>query len=208
MSLQNQYLKLLLSLLPPGQIDRSEGSNFAKVLTPAAAEFARIHKRAAALIDEADPRKTIELFNEWEAFTGLPDSCSLGDQTLGERRDSIISKLLDNASPSRQNFKNIAQRLGYQVEIYEYRPLALGQYGCGRAVTSDAHGQYLHGCQPPGVMHYHWNLRVSGAKFVRFACGRSACGDPLLKIRRADELECILRRIKPADSKLTFIYEE
>lgn len=203
------YQKLLLSLLPPGQINREADSNFAKLLQPVANELARIDARARDLIREADPRTTIDLFTEWEEFAGLPDPCAPGDLTMGERRDRLIQKLKDKGGQSRPYFIGIAEELGYTVTITEFRPMGCGNWGCGANVVNDAYGQYLIGPQTPGNNYqYYWIVTVHGTKYTRFACGRSACGDPLLRIRTAEDLECILSRVKPAQTNLTFIYEE
>lgn len=203
----NDYLHLLLSLLPPGQIANDEDSNFAKILAPVATEFARIDARARKLIDEADPRTTIELFEEWFSFAGLPDPCTPSDQTFGERRDALIAKLKSFGNPSRPFFKAIADNLGYDIVISEYRAMGFGNWGFGANEVYDEHGRYYIGAHELNDNHqYYWVVHVYGAKYTRFAFGRSGFGDPMLHIRTAEDLECIMRRLKPADSHLTFIY--
>lgn len=203
------YKKLLLDLLPPGQMARDDESNLAKVIEPIANEFARIDARARNLLEEADPRTTIEIFEEWESFAGLPDACSLGDLTLGERRDALISKLKSRGGQSRAYFKGICEDLGYTVDIVEFRPMGFGNWGFGANTTSDDYGSYLVGPQTPGNnFQYYWLIYVYGTKFTRFAFARSSFGDPMLKIRTADQLECILNRLKPAHTHLTFNYIE
>lgn len=203
------YKKILLDMLPPGQMARDENSNWAKLLTPIANEFARIDARARNLLEEADARTTIELFEEWEDFAGLPDHCAPADLTLGERRDALITKLQSQGGQSRPYFQAIAEALGYEVEIVEFRPMGFGNWGFGANETSDAHGTYLVGPQTPGNDYEkYWIIKVYGTQFTRFAFARSAFGDPMLKIRTADHLECILNRLKPAHTHLTFNYIE
>lgn len=203
------YLKRALSLLPPGQMARDEDSNWAKVFSPAAAELEKVTKRAVTLLREADPRTTIELFEDYEVFAGLPDACTLADLTFGERRDALIAKLKTQANPSRAYFKEIAETLGYVVEISEFRPMGFGNWGCGANEVYDDHGRYYVGPQSPESNYqYYWIMHVYGAKYTRFAFGRSGFGDPMLYIRTAEDLECKLQKIKPADSHLTFIYVE
>jgi uncharacterized protein YmfQ (DUF2313 family) len=206
---KDHYLDVLLSLIPPGQIVRNRDSNLGKQLRPAAAELARIDARARGLIEEADPRTTLELFEDWEAFAGLPDPCSPADLTLGERRDALIRKLLSEGGQSRPYFKSIAEDLGFTVEITEFRPMGFGRWGFGYHVVSDDHGSYIIGPQTPFNNHeLYWIVYVYGTSFTRFAFGRSAFPDPMLKIRTAEQLECILQRLKPAHTNLTFIYIE
>ncbi len=205
--LETAYLERLLSLLPPGQLDRSLDSNFAQLLKPAAKEFARIHNRAHDLVRESDPRRTIEMLSDWEEFAGLPDPCSVNNPTLGERRDQLIRKLKSRGGQDRAYFKSLAKELGYDIEIDEFRPMGCGRFGCGAPIQNDEHGRYRIGAHAPNNDHqFYWLVNVSGERLTRFACGRSACGDPLLIIRSAADLECILQRLKPAHTHLTFIY--
>ena len=206
---EKEYLRLLLDLLPPGQMARDEDSNWAKFLTPNAKEFARIDARARNLLEEKDPQTTIEAFTEHESFAGLPDECSLGDLTLGERRDALISKLKSRGGQSRAYFKSICEELGYSVDIVEFRPMGFGKWGFGANEQSDNYGRYLIGPQTPGSdFEKYWLINIYGTKFTRFAFARSAFGDPMLKIRTADQLECILNQIIPGHTNLTFNYIE
>tara|TARA_Y100001934_G_C12282781_1_gene740778 strand:- start:576 stop:1220 length:645 start_codon:yes stop_codon:yes gene_type:complete len=206
---EQDYLKRALSLLPPGQMARDLDSNWAKVLKPLASELAKVTERAARLLEEADPRTAIELFEEWEAFAGLPDSCTSTDLTFGERRDALVAKLRAKRNLSRPYYKQLAEGLGYDVVISEYRPMGFGNWGFGANEVYDDHGRYFIGPQTPGNNYqYYWVIHVSGSKYTRFSFGRSAFGDPLLHIRTANDLECKLRKLKPADTHLTFIYEE
>lgn len=203
------YKTLMLGLLPPGQLARGPESNMAKVLDAPAAEFSRVHAMAALLLEEADPRTTIALFSEWESFAGLPDPCSPSDLTMGERRDRLIQKLKSRGGQSRAYFIGIAAELGYDVTIEEFRPMGFGGWGFGAHVQPNPYGRYRIGPQTPGNKYqYYWRVYVSGVRLTRFAFARSTFGDPMLKIRAAEDLECILRRLKPADTHLTFIYEE
>jgi len=205
----NDYLKRALSLLPHGNMARTEDSNWAKVLTPAAKELEKVTLRVVGLLKEADPRTTLELFEEWENFAGLPNPCSPSDSTFGERRDALIEKIKTNASPSRAYFKQVAEELGYDIDIYEFRTMGFGNWGFGANDVSDAHGRYFIGPQTPDNKYqYYWLIYVYGTKFTRFAFGGSAFGDALLYIRGGEELECALPKIKPADSHLSFVFIE
>ena len=41
------------------------------------------------LIDESDPRSTLEMLNDWERAFGLPDSCTDAADTLAERQNAL-----------------------------------------------------------------------------------------------------------------------
>lgn len=206
---KDNYKQSLLNNLPPGQIDRSMDSNFAKLLDAPAAELARIDAEANRLLREADPRYTTSLFEDHESFAGLPDECGFSDLTLGERRDLLIQKLKVQGGQSRAYFKSIADLLGYSIAIEELRPAGFGKFGFGKTQIEDEYGLYKLGPQTPGNNYeYYWRVYVDGPRLTRFSFGRSAFGNTMLKIRRAEDLECIFRRYMPGHTHLTFIYEE
>lgn len=206
---KTEYRDLLLSLLPPGQMARGPESNMARAMDATAAELARIHALALLLVEEADPRTTMALFEDWEAFAGLPDPCAPSDMTVGERRDRLIQKLKERGDPSRAYFIALAAELGYDITIEEFRTMEFGAWGFGHHVEANPFGFYTIGPFAAGSAYEHyWNVYVHGPRLTRFAFGRASFPDPMLQIRAAEDLECVLRRLMPADTHLTFIYEE
>lgn len=189
------YKELLLSLLPPGQIARDLSSNMAKLQDAEAAELARIDALARKIVDEADPRTTDDLFEDWETFAGLPDPCSGQLDTLQERRARLIQKLKHQGGQSLSFYESVAEELGYEITITEYKPFICGISGCG-AVLNGGHDVRL-----------NWKVTVSGPRLTYFRSGVSLCGEKLMSIARAVDLECIFSRLNQSHLNLIFSYE-
>ncbi len=206
---QEHYLNLLLNdFLPVGQLDKSPESNIAKVLSIPAKEFAYIDARTKLLRQESDPRTTYHLLDEWEFCAGLPDACDVGEKTLEERRNRLFQKVTSVGGASRQYFKQIAENLGYDTTIEEYRPLECGDFECGDYTVEQADGVLLYGLSDTLNHTFDWNMRVHGHRITPFECGVSECGDYMANITEAEDLACILSNLKPAHTHLSTIYEE
>jgi uncharacterized protein YmfQ (DUF2313 family) len=87
MSDRAAILGALRALLPTGAaLPREPSSPFGALIDVHAAELALVTSRAERLLEEADPRATQELFEEWERLAGLPDDCQPIERF---RRDSL-----------------------------------------------------------------------------------------------------------------------
>ena len=193
------YRTQLQEKLPPGPAwSRERDSTLTLLLDGLAEELSRAHNSAIDLIAEMNPLTTFVLLPVWEALCGLPDTCSAGyATTIQERRASVINKLNETGGQSPQYFKDIAARLGYSIILTERKPWVVGKSTCGK--------NFLIG---PAINRYKWTVKVLGPRVTYFRSGASQCGiDPLAKITRAEDLECIFNRIKPAQTELIFGYE-
>lgn len=191
------YLEMFLGLLPPGQAwTRERYSVLARLLGVFASEFDRVDGRAAALIDESDPRATREMLSDWEVVAGLPDACSGLAGTATERRAALTLKITGIGGQSRAYFQAIADRLGYDVQIREYRPFICGLSRCAADPLNGGH-----------EVRHTWTVTVYGPRVTRFRVGQSRCAEKLLSIVAAQDLECVLRRLKPAHTHLVFAYD-
>ena len=199
MATTTDYKAQLQGLLPPGRLWdalREDGSLADQLLAALAEEFARVNDRAESLLNEANPRATYELLAEWEAFANLPDTCTGSTLTLQERRAVLVQRLTATGGQSVTYFQSVVKRLGYTVEITEYRPFICGISQCGMQALN------------PPKMRFVWRVRLTDPRVTYFRCGESQVGtDPLLKINRAEDLECVLRRVKPAHTSLFVSYE-
>lgn len=92
------------------------------------AGFARayeaLHIKLILLSHELDPRRTAALLPEWEAFTGLPDECSLLIGTDAERRAAVVAKLTANGGSTAPYFAAMAQALGYSTATVTEFPVS------------------------------------------------------------------------------------
>lgn len=191
------YLHDLQALLPTGAAwPRDPGTVRHGQLGAAADGLARGHDLAEQLIEEADPRSARELLGDWERVAGLPDPCSAGiATTLQERRAAVVSRLTTTGGQSVAYFACIAAGLGYTVEIDEFRPAVCGRARCGDRANG------------PHAVRHTWRVRVTEPRVTRARCGASQVGDRLGKITRAEDLECLLRRLKPQHTTLIVSYE-
>lgn len=193
----DDYLSQLQALLPSGPAwPREPDATLTRLLNAWADELARVDGRAAQLIDEADPRTTLELLPDWERVAGLPDSCSAGiATTLSERRAALVDRLTASGGASKAYFLIIAERLGYQVAIERFSPFICGISRCGDPLNG-----------APSVRHY-WRVRVIGPRLTLFRAGASQIGARLGKLTRATDLECLLARLAPAHTTVIVAYE-
>lgn len=190
------YLSQLQALLPQGAAwPRDPDATLTKVLSGLAGELARVDARGGDLVEEADPRTTFELLEEWERVAGLPDDCTGEAGTIQERRAALVDRLTATGGQSIAYFKTVAAALGYTIEVEEFRPFVCGLARCGDPLNG-GHD-----------VRHTWRTAVPGPRVTLFRTGASACGDRLGAIDRASDLECRLTKLKPAHSELVFNYE-
>ena len=199
---------MLQSLLPEGQAwNREKDSNTTKLLTVSATELSSIHDRADDLLREADPRSTREALVDWEEQVGLPDTCTGEEDTIQERLSALLNKLTLQGGQSLQYFSDIAESLGYQINITEYRPFECGKSECGLGQVTDGKYITVYGITNQEDIRLNWTVTVLGPRVTWFECGLSELGKaPFAKITQAADLECFLRRIMPAHTNLIFSY--
>jgi len=185
----------LASFLPTGGAwPRDLDSFLMKLVEGLAVEFADVEELIKLLLEEADPNTAQHTLVEWERALGLPDECSNVATTIQERRLAIVAKYLNEGGQSKAYFQALAQAYGYSVTIEEFRPFV---FGISRV------GDRLNG---PATVRHFWRVTVSDPRVTWFRFGQSQFGDPLAKIARAEDLECIFQRLKPAHTTLIFNY--
>ena len=197
MALRDSYLAATQALLPLGRAwSRRIDNTLTKLLTAFSEEFARVDGRAVDLRNEADPRSARELLPDWERVCGLPDVCSAGlATTVQERRAAVVAKLTAQGGASKAYFISLALQLGYVIEIDEFRPFVTGLARCGASLNGGH------------TVRHQWRVRVTGPRYTAFRTGTSQAGDMLGKIARASDLECKLKRLKPAHTRLIVSYK-
>jgi uncharacterized protein YmfQ (DUF2313 family) len=190
--LADDYYALLLGLRPVGPAWPADDDQ----LRALADGLARAHGRALVLQEEeADPRSTSEMLAGWERNAGLPDPCSPAGQTTPERQAALVERLTARGGQSRAYFIGIAAALGYAVEIAEFRPFVAGRNRIGDPLNG------------PAEVRACWRVSVGAARIAQFRSGAGRAGaDRLGRIRRAEDLECIFRRLAPAHTTLIFDY--
>ena len=218
------YAHSLAARLPVGEVwPREAASTLMRLVAALADVLGRWAERVAHfLLIEAFPPTSADLLPDWERVLGLPEPCFPAALTLEERRLQVLEKLRRRpGGQSRVYFTGLAHRLGYheygpspfqlplmlpgqagrlkQFVITEFRPFMAGVSRCG-----DPRWQI-----GPPEMRFVWKVNVPGARLTWFRAGGGggrAGQDPHLRIARADDLECILHKLKPAHTRLIFSY--
>jgi uncharacterized protein YmfQ (DUF2313 family) len=117
---------------------------------------------------------------------------------------SVVSSMqFDSADP------HLAAAGDHIITITEYSP-----YMCGVSHVGDRREiynpedptRYYWQLGPPEIRFY-WTVHAGPREMQKFYCGFSQCGtDRLLYIDLAEDLECILERLKPAHTDVVFDY--
>lgn len=195
------YAAQLRALLPQGAAwSRDPNSTLGRLLHGIAEELARIDGRGAALLEEADPRTTLELLADWERMAGLPDTCFGQPDNIPERQVALTSRLTSVGGQSRAYFTELAASLGYSVSIDEFSAFRCGDT-CGKPCFDD---QWAHVWRM-NILPLSYDLPEDQFYIAQFRCGDS-CGKPL-RGWGAINLECLVNRFKPAHSAVLFSYE-
>lgn len=189
------YGRQAAQLLPPGSAwTRDPESNLARLLAALGASLARAHRRGLDLFNETDAGEAFETLERWETQLGLPDGCSVqGSQTIQERVQAVLARLLDAGGMARADFLALAEVMGYpNATITEY-----GARRYGRARMGEPYGGE--------DWENAWQLNLPTSLVIERRHGRSAMGEPY-RVWGDSQFECVMHKRKPAGSILTFTY--
>ncbi|EPY01345.1 YmfQ family protein [Magnetospirillum fulvum] len=186
------YLSQLQALLPTGAAwPREPDTVLTNVLLAMADGLARAHNRALDLIEEADPRTTLELLTDWERVCGLPDPCSGPAATIAERRAQVVARLTATGGQSPAYYVVLAAALGFEITITERR--------------ARFHGRRTHGTPYGGrEMQFIWEVHLPPETVFRRRHGRGYHGEPYASWG-AQSLICMLERLKPAHTIIWYV---
>jgi uncharacterized protein YmfQ (DUF2313 family) len=210
---QEEYWHALSALLPQGIAwPRWPTTTLMKVVNGLAGIMGFCDGRAADLLErESDPRITVEMLDSWERAWGLPDPCYEGPSTIGERQRHLVLRITLLGAQSRKFFiEDVAKFLGYDISISEYRPFMTGIDRCGdnRSYDPDTGELGEWPCQIGSPeMRFAWTVHVHLTRLTWFRATKGQAGiDPHLRIALALDLECIIRRWRPAHTIVLFDY--
>ena len=186
-----QYLAQLQALLPPGAAwPREAGAVLTDLLLAMADELARIDLRAERLLEEANPRTTLELLADWERVVGLPDPCVVTSQTSAQRITSLLQRLTTLGGQSASYYIAAALVAGFVITVSEF---------IEHTVEDDVEHQ-LFGTDWNFTWQVNAPLNTVGELTVE-----DTADDPLAWWGN-EQLECVLRDLKPAHTHLLFAY--
>lgn len=196
---RKDYKELFQALMPKGPAwSREPDAKMSDLAEAVAAFFFFIHGRVEKAKREMFPQDCEEILIDWERELGLPETCEHGNhaegQTFQERVNEVIAKINRSFSPTIANFTKLAQSLGYNVRIVTTPPAICGLARCGDRLGGNT------------AANYYWITIVDGARLTYARCGTAVCGEPLCRISWADDLECLLNRIKPAHTIIKLSY--
>jgi uncharacterized protein YmfQ (DUF2313 family) len=207
---QAEYTHALQALLPMGIAwPRWVDATLTYVVKGLAGILGFCDGRAGDLLQrESDPRQTVEMLDSWERAWGLPDPCYAGPSTIGERQKALVMRMTLMGAQSQQFFINMAAYIGYGITISEYRPFMVGVDRCGdnRALLNEGFGPRPCQIGHP-QMRFVWTVHVHAVRLTWFRVNAGQVGiDPHLRIAKALDLECVIRRWRPAHSQVLFDY--
>lgn len=166
-------------------------------------------RSADLLFVESDPQTTLELLPEWERAFGLPDPCIAEPLTISNRRNALLSRMTLIGGQSRQFMTVTANSIGYNITIREWSPFMVGISQVGDTRPTGTAGEAFRWEIGAPEMRFYWSIKVDTLRLTWFRVGYGggqAGVDPHLRIGLATDLECMLRRIKPAHTELLFDY--
>ena len=185
----------LVRQLPPGWALAFRGGLLDAVLETFAGRLAEAEADAAALMDEVDPRQAVRLLPDFERVLG-PDPCGrdLGERTVEQRQRQAHQRWTARGGQSIPYFLSVADRLGVVIVIEEFWPSQAGVLRAGQPLVADGE-------------QFTWRIRLPLISQWWFRAGQNTAGDPLGGYALSD-IECELRRLKPAHTQLVFAYIE
>lgn len=186
------YREQLIGLLPTGPAwNAAPGTVLENLLDAAAQELGRLDLRAANLVDEADPRTTSEMLEDWERALQLPDHCADLADTLSARRAAVTLKYTATGESRPAYFVDIAAQLGYRIAIEEFMEYEPGHTVLGVEIT-------------PPQWPYVWRVHASNDTIREWTC-IDPCTEPLRSWGN-EQLECAINRLKPSHTHVLFAY--
>lgn len=191
-----KYLLSLINLLPKGKAWSTESNtNLYKLLNGLSLEFERVEKRKDQLLKESDPRTATETIEDWERVFGLPDDCDKESNDFSiERRLKLVNRKISfRGGQSPSYFQNYIKALGFEAEVVENHEFRAGMATAGNALSNGIEWINTFYIKVPKTFSYE------------FSAGISTAGEPLRVFRNAS-VECSINHIKPAHSKVIFIY--
>lgn len=120
----------------------------------------------------------------------------------------MVQKMTSEGGQSIPYFEGIAQALGYEVNIQQHAPYMAGISRCGDTRVDTTSSDYRWELGPTD-MRFQWsvNLTTNRETWFRTGLGGGEVGvDHMVTIALATDLECVIRRWKPAQTEIAFNY--
>lgn len=192
---QSTILASLIGKLPRGFALGMRGGVLDAVLDSIAKVLVQGEADAEKLMDEIDPRTANALLPDFERVLG-PDPCGrdLGNQTVEQRQRRAYQRWIAKGGASIPYFVKMAASLGHTIEIEEFWPSKAGVLRSGQALIAEGE-------------QFTWRVKLQLISEWIFRTGVNEAGQTLGGLEISD-IECELRRLKPAHTQLVFSYLE
>ncbi|MDL2401243.1 YmfQ family protein [Rhizobium mayense] len=187
-------LSSIIAKLPVGWALGLRGGVLDAVLSGGAERIAEVEQSAEAMMVEVDPRSAVNFLADFERVLG-PDPCGRDiDATTIEQRQLLAHQRWTSlGGQSIPYFIAVAAKLGVAITIDEFWPSVAGGLRCGQRLQP-------FGCQ------FDWRVNIPGlTTVITFRTGTSGAGERLGTFQISN-IECELRRLKPAHSQVVFSY--
>lgn len=108
------YCDTLPQLFPQGLAWRMKPGGLMRQLFCALSyEYSRIEIRGRDVINESDPRTTVELLEDWERNLNIPGECQELAPTTAGRQAAVTAKYTQKNGPNPAYFLQLAEEYGY-----------------------------------------------------------------------------------------------
>jgi uncharacterized protein YmfQ (DUF2313 family) len=189
------YQGQLQQLMPVGLAwSRAPDGPNVRLVAGMADELARIDARALDLcLREFYAPYTRELLPEWELEYGLPDECRTLGETLDQRIEDLLEKIRARGGQSIAYYTSLLAALGIEITVTEFTPFRAGMSRCGDRLYDRK-------------WHDVWLVTAPTARIWRFRAGRNAVGERLRFWQENSFIECVINKLKPAQTYVIFGY--
>ncbi len=190
----------LLALAPQGWVwphlaPAGPESQFETLFKPLAQGIAEVEATAEAMMAEIDPRTANLLLTDFERVLG-PDPCGRDPSTLSleQRRQLAHQRWTARGGASIAYFVGLAAKRGVAITISENRVSQAGELVAGEELIESPE-------------QFVWTVNLALLGEALFVADDGQAGDRLYDLTLSD-VECDIRRLKPAHTEVVFNYEE
>jgi uncharacterized protein YmfQ (DUF2313 family) len=189
------YWEMLTKLLPYGLawVDKADPySTMGQLVKSISIGFARFHDAALALMVDLSPTTTTSLLSDFEAEYGLPDPCMPPATDTAQRRLRVVGRIRETGGQTKQYLIDTALAYGYAITITE-QPYFLVDSSTVEVGVPDEQ------------QHLTFIVNFPDLPISLFRADVTTVDNPL-EVFDNQTLECIINRLKPAQTFALFDY--
>lgn len=195
---ERDYSHQIDELLPRGPIwKRTPGGALDAVLYALGREAARVDARINQVIEESDPRTSVEELARWFDDYDIPSACleAIADPSQEQMRQELLAKITSNLGLTAAFFESLAGTLGYQAKVTTF-------------TEHDVNDDVEHPlCEKQWTMVMTLGITIRSDGNAEYLDVTWGADEPLARWGNA-LLECVIRALAPAHVYVIFIYEE